>query len=113
MNIDALPMPQGRGFLGSRSLRLTFLVWVLMPQAPYSLQGCVIQPTCTSLKNVQVRQRFFCMRSTFYVRDLLAQRPMLSIKEPRDKGTTDTAMDTIYSVSREEYTLYVVTRQHL
>src|SRR5713101_2589113 len=87
-------MPQGRGFLESRSLRLRFLAGLAEARRPYPLQGHAIWPTWKSLKNSQALQRL-TIRATFYVSDFLRQRPMLRVKEPTT--LLHAAMDTIYS----------------
>jgi hypothetical protein len=52
------------------------------------------------------------VRSKFYVLDFPAQRPTLSYHRTIDK-TTDTAMDTIYSVSRKsiEYSMFPLQQE--
>ena len=82
-----------------------------MPQAPYSLPGHAMAAHLNKAEQCSGPTRFFRMRSTFYVLDFLAQRPMLSIKEP-STGTTIVAMDTIYSTIKESIDLLLCSIQY-
>ena len=82
--LDGLPMAKARGFPAVPHREFTVAVLGVGPDASGTVPASGPRHSAHLEKPQESPgpERFFRMRSTFYVPDFLPQRPMLSVKEP-------------------------------